>query len=546
MSAYADVETTVALGGDAQKMETPKWACFTAVETLTEYCATKAAVSSWGSVAVNRCVVASSDEQQLEIPVDQAATRSSIAISPSARYWLDQEVGSTTSICEGKDYTGGADCLPAAQPVAHILHGQAEHHSVNPSQFENKSTSKPCVVASSGTSMEVTTTSGHDGSIHKKSETHQSLILHDLSLRDFADWKKQRDCSLPSLGNKQSNAQAGVMAVSSEDQVMISTARKAPEILQSMRDSGSCPTAPEWNADASSQARSAVSSRKGRCSGQTTPVRALDQQSGTLASVPAIGSLANLSGGLIPQLPHVYSAMFPEFNAVSSLFWKFQYSRTKQLSAMDQRPHKPEHDTMLIESCLDHKIYRCEAWCAAHGPHGLVQPISENHSINSGHASQPSKQQTQAQKYVSPSKAELEKSRSHERYGGFGQAALCTATGSDIHRGHCTDAGQVAVPGWVPQIPTALTQQLWFCIVAGKDHPEVTEIVGKSLEALGWKQDECSKQTCQRGCSTNAAQPHMWNLCWTWSVRARVPEEVLTWQLVNHFQGCRFCPLLIE
>lgn len=286
---------------------------------------------------------------------------------------------------------------------------------------------------------------------------------------------------------------------------------------------------------AASRRKGAISSRghvaqvprKCKPTEHTPPFPLPDQQHSARASVPSLGSLSDLSRGLIPSLPQIYQGSFPCFHAISALYWKFEQSRASQGAANGHV--RLEHDTMLIEDCLDRSIEHCETWCAAHGVYGAPQHDSRRCSVEGSHAScswgqvvrgatatpvpatPPGKQQTQRRT-----------NSNHQR--GVDRSATpewCDQTG---------DKQMVTVPGWVPQLSTALTNQRWYCIVAGKDHPEVSELVGKSLKELGWKEDKVV---------AGAGEPHMWNLCWAWSVRARVPDALLTWQRVNHFQECR-------
>ena len=94
----------------------------------------------------------------------------------------------------------------------------------------------------------------------------------------------------------------------------------------------------------------------------------------------------------------------------------------------------------------------------------------------------------------------------------------------------------VAVPGWLPQVSNGVARQRFFKIIAG-DHPEVEELVGGVLRDMGWLEDSEQSSTVSEAGSNGC---HLWNLCWAWTVRARVPESKLfAWQRINHFQECR-------
>jgi hypothetical protein len=105
----------------------------------------------------------------------------------------------------------------------------------------------------------------------------------------------------------------------------------------------------------------------------------------------------------------------------------------------------------------------------------------------------------------------------------------------------------------VPQLPTKLARQRFFRVVTNAEHPEVAELLRKTMTRLGWREDkegpevvnlhpdEESEHCRVMQTHTSANMCHMWDLLWTWTSRIRVPEgDLFAWQRVNHFQECRW------
>ena len=113
-------------------------------------------------------------------------------------------------------------------------------------------------------------------------------------------------------------------------------------------------------------------------------------------------------------------------------------------------------------------------------------------------------------------------------------------------------ASTVAVPDWVPQLPTATMQQRFFRVATNDEHPEVAEVVRHAMHKLGWTEDRDGSALTSRPALGSAQSKtdvndisgkgatHLWNMLWTWTAHVRVSEdELLMWQRVNHFQHCR-------
>eukprot|EP00892_Ulva_mutabilis_P002227 jgi/Ulvmu1/12004/UM083_0017.1 len=497
-------------------MEAPSWNDFAAVDALAERCGSSAGVSAWAGGAT-RCATASMPEPQVDSTDVNTAT--GMDLSLSALYWINQDTSCTAGITRtgnrelNRSYVeGGCDPQPdrTTPPLRHGTPGNAGGGAVRPML------SQTCACISnvhederSQLANPSTVATAHTGMCDLRYKAHHSLIVRDLSLRHFEDWKS-RTCSVvsPSANERYTGVEGLADPCSEHPMASETDGVRYPEATRPAVSGDRCKLIHKEDPMPLRQERSAKTPQQGRSAGNCA-LNSPDHQRAWFASIPPIASLSDLSRGLIPALPHLYSATFPEFDAVSTLFWKFQYMRAKQPSAAAVRQRKPEQDAMLIESCLDHAIVSCETWCAAHGVHGVVHeesvvgPSSQGQTCNS-----------------SNSAVALDKHRKN--------------------KSQCLDLTKVAVPGWVPQVSTVLTHQRWYCIVAGKDHPEVTEIVGTCLKALGWNEDESCKRMAMKGNAASVEETtHMWNLCWTWSVRARVPDALFTWQRINHFQECR-------
>ena len=525
----------MALSSDARRMEAPAWASFNAVESLTENHGIRSGVSAWAAVGTAEGgIVINNGKQQPAALQANNVNLASVLSSASASHWLDQGIAAATA-CSCREKAGPACTLEMAEGntstkprcqatvgAGVIAHNCADEFSDSRLSCADIGKGQAPSAAIGGDTLQNVNLG--DSCQHK----HHSLILSDLSLRDFDDWKSRIPSTEPPQAQDRSITDVAVRSEGLQD-------------LQSMSEDMTSTSAvaiesKSWNQmfvtscgqdDAiSSQGYVTQATRKCKPSEHTPPFRSPDQQHSTLACVPSIGSLSDLSRGLIPSLPQVYPGAFPCFHAISALYWKFKHSQTGSNQGVISGHLKLEHDTMLIDDCLDRSIEHCEMWCAAHGQYGAPHHDFRRFSVDGSHASCSTGQivrgGTATPVPATPPGKQQAQIVAHSNH----QRTVSRSATPDCAGGKSF----VTVPGWVPQVSTALVQQRWYCVVAGKDHPEVTELVGKSLKELGWKED---------GGPAGAGEPHMWNLCWTWSVRARVPDSLLTWQRVNHFQECR-------
>lgn len=511
-------------------MEAPAWSSFTAVESLTETCGARAGVSAW-YVGVPESSVASSGNRQ-HPPDFQTSSADSTTMSPSksASHWLKESTSSYMNYGRGQTLES-SDILEVTEASKPDLQDATAQGFLR-EMYEGGALGKLQAQAASpqGRSAEFDATRvNHTRSVNMCCPNNHSLMLCDLALDGFEDWKSRvklmvqpqaQDTLVPdTAANSTCSARLRQLSPSNMKTKMITKTKDLAEMLL---------TTISQDDHSSSHRHSTPASHKSRSSEQTGPLRSPDQQCVTLTSVPTIGSLYDLSRGLIPSLPQIYPAVFPCFESISALYWKLQHSQSKAGHGVPQRHHRPQHDAMLIEDCLDRGIEYCEAWCTAHGLHGIPDPECMTCSTDGGQSRCSKQLRREGTAMPTPSTPP----------GRFKQLHMLPESmphGKGAERGSATP--QVTVPGWVPQVSTALAQQRWYCIVAGADHPEVTALVGRSLKALGWQEDKCCRHS--PGGAASAGEPHMWNLCWTWSVRSRVPDTLLTWQRVNHFQECR-------
>jgi hypothetical protein len=287
---------------------------------------------------------------------------------------------------------------------------------------------------------------------------------------------------------------------------------------------------------------------KAECAGNNT----------ALVAVPAIASVESLSRGQIPALPQLYPACFPQFSTILSLHCKL-LSGSCAKPGEQPKIRRSEDIAAQLADAQDSAQARCQVWCAAHGEHSRAFDCSSQSRASSsqlqhravssglGSSSQPHSRGSSSQK---PRQRALPTCSNAvgplsvtQQLSNCGQSCSSQGGGSVgwHYPGECwrpVDAfSTVAVPGWLPQLSTGMARQRFFKIVAGSEHPEVEHMVGGVLRELGWLEDQ--DPSMDTGCY-GTGRCDLWNLCWTWTVRARVPEsKLLSWQKINHFQECR-------
>lgn len=267
--------------------------------------------------------------------------------------------------------------------------------------------------------------------------------------------------------------------------------------------------------------------------------------SGLLGS-PAIRPVDDLSRGNIPRLSRLYPNLFPSFVAILALYWKPPGNALRPPDD-HEKVMRSEESVMMLNDCLDTALGRCDVWCDKNGEH--FEAFPEWADTTKGPAFSPDRNcntpNTQAfsQKRVSDhthAKSFPGNTPVSSPLSGGQTAASSGSGGTGWHyRGQARARdpfNTVAVPGWVPQLSNGVAKQRFFKIIAG-EHPEVEELVGGVLRDMGWLEDSDQPTSISDACNSGC---NLWDLCWTWTVRARVPESKLfAWQRINHFQEGR-------
>lgn len=256
-------------------------------------------------------------------------------------------------------------------------------------------------------------------------------------------------------------------------------------------------------------------------------------------------SMEDLTRNNIPVLPQVYTNLFPSFLATLALYWK-PPANAVQVRNDHEKVMRGEQSILMLNDILDTALERCNAWCKQNQQHGEALPGWA--VIPKGQDSRPGSKCSSRHAHSSVLRCPPDSARP--------PSGLCnTFTTSSLDSAAQQVAGTggpgwhyrgenriidpfkvVAVPGWVPQLSNGRTQQKFFRIIAG-EHPEVEDLVGGVLRDMGWLEDSDVEASGSDGCGNGC---HLWNLCWTWTVRAKVPESKLfAWQRINHFQECR-------
>jgi hypothetical protein len=112
----------------------------------------------------------------------------------------------------------------------------------------------------------------------------------------------------------------------------------------------------------------------GRSANPASPLRAPkpsnDEQRPKSRAVTPIGSIDDVSRGLIPSMPAVYIGTFPTFDAVFSVHWKAYPPASSALV-----PHKladlQQHLGNVCAHAASSAARRCNSWCQCHHEHSF-------------------------------------------------------------------------------------------------------------------------------------------------------------------------------